>query len=127
MSTSNESSGKSESMAEKVYAIMRGERRPDDFEIPGYYERVHKVRKLPASHFIELQKSGLKVKTIAQMYRVSELKIRKILKSADINTIYVVYEIDDSPLRASRIYTAKKIVDSSGLEVDTSDIIDLVR
>lgn len=127
MSIRDENSGKSESMAEKVYAIMRGERRPDDFEIPGYYERIHKIRKIPGSYFRELQSNGWKAKTIAQMYGLSEFKVRKILKDPDVTSTHVVYENEDRPLYTSRVREAKIIVDSSGHEVDRFDILNLYR
>jgi hypothetical protein len=127
MSTGNESSDKSESMAEKIYAIMRGERQPDDWDIPDYYEEIQTIRKLPVSHFLDLKQDGWKAKTIAQRYGLSEFKVRKILKDPNTSNTYVTYEYEDIPLRASRVRYAKKIVDSNGLEVDAADIIDLAR
>jgi hypothetical protein len=127
MSDNDDNSPKSKSMAEKVYAIMRGESRPEDFEIPGYYEQTHKISKLPGSHFIELHSKGWKVKGIAQLYGLSEFKVRKILKDQDPTSTYVVYENEDVPLLASRVREAKKIVDSSGHEVDRFDILNLYR
>jgi len=127
MSNDNENSEKSKSMAEKVYAMMRGESQPEDFEIPGYYERIHKISKLPGSHFRELQSNGWKVKTIAQMYGLSEFKVRKILKDPDVASTHVVYEYEDKPLFTSRVREAKIIVDSSGHEVDRFDILNLYR
>lgn len=127
MSNDNENSEKSKSMAEKVYAMMQGESRPEDFEIPGYYERIQEIRKLPGSHFREQKSNGWKVKTIAQAYGLSEFKVRKILKDPDITNTHVVYEYEDKPLFASRVREAKKIVDSSGHEVDRFDILNLYR
>ncbi|MHB0896374.1 MAG: hypothetical protein ACYC1A_02350 [Spirochaetales bacterium] len=127
MTYDNENTEKSMSMAEKANAIIHGERRIDDYEIPGYYERIHKIGRLPGSHFIELNKKGWKAKLIAQAYGLSEFKVRKILKDPDITSTYVVYENEDLPLLASRIREAKKIVDSSGLEVNVADIIYLLR
>lgn len=127
MSIRDENSGKTESMAEKVYAIMRGERRPDDFEIPGYYEETHTIRRLTVSHFHELRDKGFTNKRIAQMYGLSELKVRKIINDPNLEKVYTVHIFEQQPLHTSRVKTAKKILDSSGHEVDRIDILNSYR
>lgn len=127
MSTDNKDSAKRDSPAEVIYAIMRGEREPFDWDVPDYYERIQTIRKFPVSHFLKLHQDGWKAKSIAQIYGLSELKVRKILRDPNTSHTYVTYQYEDEPLRASRFLYAKRIVDSSGLEVDRRDIIDLVR
>jgi DNA invertase Pin-like site-specific DNA recombinase len=114
-------------MAEKLIAFQKGEYQFPDKEIEGFYEEKHIIHRKPVSFFLELKKKGFKTKTIAQMYGISEMKVRKILKNPNIDKKYIVHEREMISLMESRIIHAKKIVDEDGHAIPSFDILSLYR
>jgi DNA invertase Pin-like site-specific DNA recombinase len=114
-------------MAEKLIAFQKGEYQFPDKEIEGFYEEKHIIHRKPVSFFLELKKNGFKTKTIAQMYGISEMKVRKILKNPNIDKKYIVHEREMISAMESRIIYAKKIVDEDGHAIPSFDILSLYR
>ncbi|OQB98779.1 MAG: hypothetical protein BWX81_00207 [Spirochaetes bacterium ADurb.Bin110] len=113
------------SMGEKLISYMKGEYKFPDYEFDDLYKEEHIIYRVPVSTFKELRKKGFKNKTIAEMYGLSEMKIRKILKESNDNKKFVVHIHESTPLQYSEIRTAKRITDSYGHEINPYDIIDL--
>ncbi len=107
----NEEKKEKQGMAEKLIAFQNGKYISPDNEVEGLYEKKHIVSRKPVSFFLELQKDGFKTKTISQMYGLSEMKVRKILKNPNMDKKYIVHEWEMMPLKESEIKYAKNILD----------------
>ncbi len=110
-------------LVETAKARIQSKLKLSDSEFEGYYEETHVVHRLPVSYFKKLRVMGFKNATIGQMFGLSEMKVRKIMKNPDLNKSITVHVYESEVLRISRIMSAKKIVDTNGHEVDYNDII----
>jgi hypothetical protein len=113
-------------MVEKALARIKGILKFVDHEFEEYYEETHVVKRLPVSYFKKLRAMGFKNATIGQMFGLSEMKVREIMKNTDLGKSITVHMYENEALLESRIMSAKKIVDTNGREVDRNDIIDQI-
>ncbi|HNV36703.1 MAG TPA: hypothetical protein PLS88_04430 [Rectinema sp.] len=84
----------------------------DDFD--DAFVLRYKINRYPAKYFRKLRAEGAKNKVIAQMFGISELKVRKVINKWPDEKLITVYDYDLVPSRGHHCIYDEELYDEEG-------------